>query len=145
MVLAETLHRVYNMTLPTSVEYAITHCGTNNLGHNSPLKIPEGLISIALILKENYKNLHIFVSFLLPRADEKSVNRSPLYAVNSYLKEFCINEFYYIELDSGWTLNNHLNTEFFRKDNLHLNRKCYEKLSKLFIGKIEFLQITLLP
>ena len=112
------------MTLPTSAEYAITHCGTNNLGHNSPLKIPEGLISIALILKENYKNLHIFVSFLLPRAYEKSVNRSPLYAVNSYLKEFCINEFYYIELDSGWTLNNYLNTEFFRKDNLHLNRKC---------------------
>ena len=37
------LWRVCNMTLPTSVEYAIIHCGTNNLGHNSPLKIAEGL------------------------------------------------------------------------------------------------------
>ena len=37
---------------------------------------------------------------------------------------------------------NHLNAELFHSDNLHLNRKGYEKLSKLFIGKIEFLQIT---
>ena len=131
------------MTLPTSVEYVIIHCGTNNLGHNSPLKIVEGLINIVCMLKENYTNLHIFVSCLLPRNDEKSVNRSLLYAVNSSLKEFCTNEFHYIELDSGWTLNNHLSTELFRKDNLYLSRKGYEKLSKLFMGNIESLQITL--
>ena len=40
-------------------------------------------------------------------------------------------------------MNNHLNTELFRSDNLHLNRKGYEKLSKLFIGKIESFQTTL--
>ena len=67
------LWRVYNMTLPASVEYVIIHCGTNNLGHNSPLKIAEGLINIACILKKNYKGLHIFISCLLPRDDEKSV------------------------------------------------------------------------
>ena len=39
----------------------------------------------------------------------------------------------------GWTLNNHLNNELFRSNNLH----GYEKLPQLFIGKIEFLQITL--
>ena len=130
------------MTLPASVEYVIIHCGTNNLGHNSPLKIAEGLINIACILKKNYKDLHIFVSCLPPRDDEKSVKRSLLYAVNCYLKELCTDQFHYIDLDSGWTLNNHLNTELFRSDNLHLNRKGYEKLSKLFIGKIESLQIT---
>ena len=94
-------------------------------------------------MKENYKHLHIFVSCLLPRDDEKSVKRSLLYAVNCYLKEFCTSKFHKIDLDSGWTLNNHLNTELFRSDNLHLNRKDYEKLSKLLIGKIESLQITL--
>ena len=67
------LWRVYNMTLPASVEYLIIHCGTNNLGHNSPLKIAEGLINIACILKKNYKGLHIFISCLLSRDDEKSV------------------------------------------------------------------------
>ena len=67
------LWRVCNITLPASVEYIIIHCGTNNLGHNSPLKITEGLINIACILKKNYKNLHIFISCLLPRDDEKSV------------------------------------------------------------------------
>ena len=50
---------------------------------------------------------------------------------------------HYIDLDSGWILNNHLNTELFRSDNLNLNRKGYEKRSKLFIGKIKSLQITL--
>ena len=39
------------------------------------------------------------------------------------------------ELDSGWTLNSHLNAELFCNDNLHLNRKGYEMLSRLFIGK----------
>ena len=87
--------------------------------------------------------MQIFVNCLLPRDDEKSVKRSLLYAVNCYLKEFCTNKFHKIDLDSGWTLNNHLNTDLFRSDNLHLNRKDYEKLSKLFIGKIESLQITL--
>ena len=87
--------------------------------------------------------MHIFVSCLLPSDDEKSVKRPLLYAVNCYLKELCIHQFHFIDLDSGWTLNNHLNTELFRSDNLHLNRKGYEKLSKLFIGKIESLQITL--
>ena len=82
--------------------------------------------------------MHIFVSCLLPRDYKKSVNRSLLYAVNSCLEEFCTNEFHYIELDSGWTLNNHLNTELFRNDNLHL-----QKPMKLFISKIESLQITL--
>ena len=66
------LWRVYNITLPASVEYVIIHCGTNNLGHNSPLKIAEGLINIACILKKNYKNLHIFVSCPLPRDDKKT-------------------------------------------------------------------------
>ena len=134
---------VYNITLPASVEYVIIHCGTNNLGHNSPLKNAEGLIKSACISNKNYKKLHIFVSCLLPRDYEKSVERSLLYTVSCYLKEFCTNQFLHINLDSGLTLHNHLNTELFRSDNLHLNRKGYEKLSKLFIGKIKSLQITL--
>ena len=66
------LWRLCKITLPASVEYVIIHCGTNNLGHNSPLKIAEGLINIACILKKNYKNLHIFVSCPLPRDDKKT-------------------------------------------------------------------------
>ena len=130
------------MTLPASAEYVIIYCGTDNLGHNSPLKIAEGLVNIACILKKNYKNLQFFLSCLLPRNDEKYVTRSVLYPVNCYLKELCTEQSHFIDLDSGWPLKNHLNTELFRSDNLHVNRKGYEKLSKLFIGKIESLQIT---
>ena len=75
------------MTLTASLEYIIIHCGTNNLGHTSPIKIA--------------KNLHIFGSCLLPRDNEQSVDRSLLYAVNSYLKKLRTNEFHYIELDCG--------------------------------------------
>ena len=126
------LWRVCDMTLQASVENAIIHHGTNNLCQNSPLKITAGLINTNCMLKKNYKNLHI------SRDDEKSVNKSLLYAVNSYLKDFYTNSFHYIELDSVGALNNHLNTELFRNDNLHLNRKGYEKLSKLIMGKIIF-------
>ena len=84
------------MTLPASVKYIIIHGGTNNLGHNRPLKIIKGLINITCILKKNYKNLHIFVSCLPPRDYEKSVKRLLQYAVNY--------QFHYIDLDSGWTL-----------------------------------------
>ena len=80
------LWRVYNMTFTASVEYVIIHCGTNNIGHNSPLNIAEGLINVACILMKNYKNLHIFVSCLLPKDDEKSVKRLLLEAVNCYFK-----------------------------------------------------------
>ena len=48
------LWRVYNMTLPASVERGIIHYCTDNLGHNSPLKIAGGLTNIACILKKNY-------------------------------------------------------------------------------------------
>ena len=108
---------VCNMTLPASVEYLIIHCGTNNLRHNSSFKFAEGLTNIACILKKNCKNFHIFVSCLLPRDDDKSVNGSLLYAANSYLKDLCSKEFHCIDL------NNHLKTELFRNDNLNLNRK----------------------
>ena len=60
-----------NNVLQVNVLKVIIYCGTYNLRHNSPLKIAEGLINIACMLKKNYKNLHIFVSCLLPRDDEK--------------------------------------------------------------------------
>ena len=44
--------RVCTMSLPTSGEYIIIYCGNNNLGHNSPLKIAEGLINLACMLKK---------------------------------------------------------------------------------------------
>ena len=87
------LWHVYHMTLSASVEYIIIQCGTNNLEHNSPLKIAKGLINIACILNKSYKNLHIFVSCLPPRDDEKSVKRSLLYVVNYYFKELCTSQF----------------------------------------------------
>ena len=60
--------------------------------------------------------------------------------LNATSKNFApTNSITLIQILVGWTLNNHLNNELFRSNNLH----GYEKLPQLFIGKIEFLQITL--
>ena len=58
------------MTLPASVEYVIIHCGTNNFGHKSPLKIAKGLIDIACMLSSFYRLVQsaiwkLFTDFLL--------------------------------------------------------------------------------
>ena len=52
-------------------------------------------------------------------------------------------ELNYIDLDFGWTLNNHLQHQLFCNDYIHLNRKGCKKFKKLFISKIESLQKTL--
>ena len=75
------LRRVCNITVQASVKLVIIHCGTNNLGHNSPLKITEGLINIICMLKKNHKNLHIFVSCLLYQEMMKNLSKDHYYTV----------------------------------------------------------------
>ena len=41
------LWRINNMSLPPSLQYIFIHCGTNNIGHNDPEVISDGLINLA--------------------------------------------------------------------------------------------------
>lgn len=84
---------VCGITLPESVEYLSFPFGLNNVGLKRHLKDAKGLENVATTLKKNYKDLHIFISYLLPRDNIKSVNRWPLYAVNNYLSEYYTNKF----------------------------------------------------
>ena len=87
--------------------------------------------------KKNANNFKKF--FFCTLADNLLADFSP----SSLIFDLNSNRQYYEKILKYRKSNNDPNTELFRIDNLHLNRKCYEKLSKLFIGEIESLQITL--
>ena len=96
------LWRIINMSFPLSLQYIFIHCGTNNIGHNDPEVISDGLINLARVIKKKYKDVKIIISSLLPRDKANSQKRSLVIATNIYLKEACnVNSFSFVELDSG--------------------------------------------
>ena len=131
------LWRINNMSLPPSLQYIFIHCGTNNIGHNDPEVISDGLINLARVIKKKYKDVKIIISSLLPRDKANSQKRSLVIATNIYLKEGCNeNSFSFIELDSGWIVGSSLNMLLFKNDHLHLTKFGYEKLSLLFVSQL---------
>ena len=114
------------------------HCGTNNIGHNDPEVISDGLINLARVIKKKYKDVKIIISSLLPRDKANSQKRSLVIATNIYLKEACnVNSFSFVELDSGWIVGNSRNMLLFKNDHPHLTKFGYEKLSLLFVSQLK--------
>ena len=90
------------MSMPPSLQYIFIRCGTNNIGHNDPEVIWDGLVNLARVIKKKYKDVKIFISSLLPRDKANSQKRSLVIATNIYLKEACnVNSFSFVELGSG--------------------------------------------
>ena len=131
------LWNINNMSMPPSLQYIFIRCGTNNIGHNDPEVIWDGLVNLARVIKKKYKDVKIFISSLLPRDKANSQKRSLVIAANIYLKETCnVNSFSFVELDSGWTVGSSLNMLLFKIDYLHLTKFGYEKLSLLFVSQL---------
>ena len=82
------LWRMNNMSLPPYLQYIFIHCGTNNIGHNDPEFISDGLINLVWVIKK-YKNVKIIISSLLPRDKADSQKCSLVIATSIYLKEEC--------------------------------------------------------
>ena len=53
------LWRATHLSLPESVRVVVLLCGTNNLAHDLPSDIADGVISCGTRLLENHPNLHI--------------------------------------------------------------------------------------
>ena len=66
------LWHVNNMYLSPFLQYIFIHCGTNNIGHNDPGVISDGLINLARVIKKRYKDVKIIISSLLPREKANS-------------------------------------------------------------------------
>ena len=129
--------RIINMSLPPSLQYIFIHYGTNNIGHNDPEVISDGLINLARVIKKKYKDVKIIISSLLPRDKSNSQKCSLVIATDIYLKEsYNVNSFSFVELDSGWIVRSSLNMFLFKNDHLHLTKFGYEKLLSLFVSQL---------
>ena len=105
------LWRAQNLPVISSLKNVVILCGTNNLFHDSPEDIADGIIEIARTFQ-----------FKFNRVKE----------VNKILKAKCSKSFFiYISYDSCWIVaNGSLNPDLLFLDNVHLVEKGNLKLAE---------------
>ena len=104
------LWRVQNYVLTPNIKYAIIHCGTNNLDHDKPIDIGDGILKVGRFLQNSLPQIKIIVSGLLPRDScIASTRRNKIVQINKYLEIKCSNyltNFYYLNHGDGWVDKN---------------------------------------
>ena len=81
------LWRVEGSSVTLSVKYVVVHCGTNNLDHDEPKIIVDGIIKIGKVFLEKLaSDVKIILTGLLPRDFNKSKWGNKILKVHSYLK-----------------------------------------------------------
>ena len=116
------LWRAGYLSLPESVCVTVILCGTNNMAHDQPLDIAQGVISCSTRLQEKNPHLHVITTGILPLGQTPSKLRRKIRQTNSHLKCFCWNmlDFCYIEQAGCWTRDTgHLDEKLFYKGHLH--------------------------
>ena len=99
------LWRAEDLFSHPSVKYVVVHCGTNNLDHDEPKTIVDGIIKIGKVFQEKLSaDNKIILTGLLPWDLNKSKQRNQILKVHSYLKKSCKNEtnIYYFQQDCNW-------------------------------------------
>ena len=79
------LWRAYDLRCFSSLRNVIMLCGTNNLYHDSPEDVANGLIKIASCFKQG-NNAIVFICDILPRDGTSSINRQLIKETNNNLK-----------------------------------------------------------
>ena len=139
------LWRAENAALPNSLKYVVIHCGTNNIDHDQPRDIANGVISIGLKLQEKCRGLKVIVTGLLPRDLEWSKRRKKINLINYYLEKLCcdrFDDFYFMKQDNDWTdEDGKLDKKLYYVDQLHLveagNRKFACSILKILSKLIQ--------
>ena len=129
------LWRIENGEIPLNVQVAFVHCGTNNLDHDNPAEIRDGIASIVYTIQEKKPNANIIVSGLLPRDQEISSRRDKIKLVNQKLMKWCrsgkVRNVHYLKPDRDWTNpDGWLVERYYFSDFLHLVEEGYEKFAK---------------
>ena len=105
-------------------------CGTNNIQHNSVEDIVDGILEIALSLRRKYHPITIFVSSLLPRYNNWSINRLYINEINHYLCYKSKSNGVNFINHTDWTLQDgSLKPNLFYTDKLHLIEERNVKLA----------------
>ena len=60
------LWRIKHGELPSNLQVAVIHCGTNNIDHNTPEDISNGLTLVVHAILERKPNADVIVTWILP-------------------------------------------------------------------------------
>ena len=136
------LWRIENGEILLNLQVAFVHCGTNNLDHDNPDEIRDGIASIVYTIQERKPNANFIVSGLLPRDQETSFRRDKIKLVNQKLRKWCqsgkVRNVHYLKPDKDWTEpDGRLVERYYFTDFLHLVEEGYDKFAKSIYEAIE--------
>ena len=142
------LWRLQNMQMmPSTLKFAVLHCGTNNIGRNSPAEIAEGIKACSFQLSQMVPGIKIIIAAILPMDLVPTTKRCAILETNDILEELCQcmpNATYLPQ--NGWVdKNGVLETNLFRKDHLHLTDAGYAKFADQLKTTIESLNAIASP
>ena len=133
-VIQNILWRLNNLNFSKncSIKYVFILGGTNNVDHNSPEEIANGLITSGLSAQAQCQNAKVVIIPLLPRDTKNSLRRGNINVINTLLlsksSKHNLNTFKH---QLKWlNIDRSLNMSLFYKDGLHLIKKGSELLTK---------------
>ena len=130
------LWRVERSPVQSHLIYVIIHCGTNNIGKDSPSEIANSILCIALLFKKRNPCLKIIITGIFPRDDKFSRFRIIVPQINQLLKTFTSpNDFIdFLEPTKDWLkYNGDLNNKLFWTDHLHFSKFGNKNLHHQFL------------
>ena len=121
-----------NFSKNCSIKYVFILGGTNNVDHNSPEEIANGLITSGLSAQAQCQNAKIVIIPLLPRDTKNSLLQGDINVINTLLLSKCSKHNLYIfKHQLEWlNIDRSLNMPLFYKDYFHLIKNENELLAK---------------
>ena len=132
-----------NFSKNCSIKYVFILGGTNNVDHNSPEEIANGLITSGLSAQAQCQNAKVVIIPLLPRDTKNSLRRGNINVINTLLLSKCSkHNLYTFKHQLGWlNIDRSLNMSLFYKDCLHLIKNGNELLAKEILCSYKSLKI----
>ena len=121
-----------NFSKNCSIKYVFILGGTNNVDHNSPEEIANGLITSGLSAQAQCQNAKVVIIPLLPRDTKNSLRRGNINVINTLLLSKCSkHNLYTFKRQLEWlNIDRSLNMSLFYKDRFHLIKNGNELLAK---------------
>ena len=123
--------------LPSTVEFLVIHCGTNNLCDSLPSNIADGVLAVGAMARKNNTMVKILIMGLLHCDLNNNKMRSNVAEVNNILRRKCHKmNFTFAEEDADWLQDSELNMEYYHNDRFHLDKEGNVKFANTIIRKL---------
>ena len=115
-----------------SINYILILCVTNNLYHNPPKEIVNGIILSGISAKKQCHNVTVVLIPLLPRGKKDSISRWNINTTNKLLEEKSGKHgLYFLKHNKSWlNVDQSLNIDLFYENGLHHVKEGNELLAK---------------